>query len=272
MIGEFYMTKIYGSLVIKNEKGRYLESCINWHSQFLDEIFVYDDQSDDGSIELAKDLGCTVIVRDASTPSFMEHEGHFRWKAWQEMESALSLKKGDWIFSFDADEFLVTSTNLDMRETLDKTVDESKRNNRLASVIHRPEIFKIDRTYPVDESGIIEDCYIRVDGEWNNIFCSRLFAYLPNAKWNLIPMGCGSEPKYLFDNWRGGRDKMFGKPVKELALLHYGYARAEDVKDKYDRYNNLPNNGHNNNHIQSIIENPVLKKWIGNKPNIGLDA
>ena len=67
----------------RQEKDRYLEDCINHAFTFLNEIFVYDDRSTDGSAELAMDLGCRVVRRPDSRPSFLNHEGKFRYAAWR---------------------------------------------------------------------------------------------------------------------------------------------------------------------------------------------
>lgn len=241
------MTRIIGSLVIKNELDRYLIECIRHSQAFLDEIFVYDDISTDGSAQACANLGCRTVVRPASDPSFMEHEGYFRYNAWLALEKIIQPQIDDWIFSFDADEFLVSEK--DTRDTLEKAIYKAKHNTSI--VIPRPEIFKV-------ENG---KTYSRIDGFWNNIRCTRLFKYRPNGDWNLVPMGCGSEPTYVAKGPRSNHSL-------SLELLHYGYARKQDLEEKYMRYNNLEKHGHNDSHIQSIIKPPKLIERNGPVPEI----
>lgn len=239
-------------MVIKNEKDRYLESCIRWAQQFLDEIFVYDDRSTDGSAELAHELGCRTVLRGENVPTFLEHEGRFRAAAWRSLESVMKPSSNDWIFALDADEFPVSDKD-PIRLAIEKSIKKANYNGKPAVVLPFPEIFKI-------ENGKF---YSRVDGEWGRIRGSRLFKYRPNAQWNSKPMGCGSEPTYVAQ----GRASLncFG-----LSVLHLGYAKVEDQYNKYKRYSSLVKHGHADKHIKSIVTPPKLVEWEGPIPELGI--
>lgn len=242
--------RIIGTMVVKNELDRYLVPCIKHAQTFLDEIFVYDDRSTDETAEVAIDLGCRVVRRPDSRPSFINHEGKFRYSAWKAFEQVMKPKLGDWVFSFDADEFMVSQSG-DIKSVLETTVRVAKQKNNVGVILPFPEIFKIE------DSGF----YYRVDGLWNTIKGPRLFSYRQNASWSDKPMGCGSEPEYVKSGPLSTRN--YG-----LHVLHLGYAKDEDKKAKYDRYSSLQEHGHNNKHIESIIEKPTLKLWEGKVPVI----
>lgn len=244
------MTRVIGSIVVKNEIDRYLEKCILHAKTFLDEIFIYDDCSTDGSAELCADLGCTVVTRPLGLASFIEHEGQFRYAAWQAFEEAMKPTNGSWVFSFDADEFMI-SLQGEIATTLNTNIVRAKKNNFTGIILPFPEIFKIENN----------DLFYRVDGLWNTVRGPRLFAYQQNASWKNKRMGCGSEPTYV--------SAANSLNQNDLKVLHLGYARDEDKKSKYERYSSLPEHGHNNSHIESIIATPILKKWEGPKPLLG---
>lgn len=243
------MTKIYGSMVVRNEEGRYLESCILWMQQFVNQIFIYDDRSTDRTAEIALDLGCRVVRRPESNPSFIEHEGKFRWSAWRAFEKVIQPESDSWILSFDADEFLVAEK--DIHATLEKAIFYANKKNHVGVILPFPEIFKIED----------DKFYYRTDGLWNTIKGPRLFRYREGGAWKMKPMGCGSEPDYVSKGTLSTQNM-------GLTMLHLGYAKNEDKQAKYDRYSSLQEHGHNNKHIESIIEKPTLKLWEGKVPTL----
>jgi len=238
------MTKLYGILVIKNEADRYLKSCLEWMSPLFSDLFIYDDISDDNSVEIAKEYG-TVVVRNKSISSFIDNESEFRFSAWKSFEETLSPSEGDWVLSFDADEFLVGSENLNL------AIDTAKNEGHIGVSIPFPEIFDIIDDIP----------YMRIDGLWNKIRGPRLFEYRYNANWNNKKMGCGSEPTYV-SNSKVSRKNF------DINVLHYGYANKKDRDAKWNRYSNLSFHGHNDSHIKSIIETPILEPWTGDIPKV----
>src|SRR5688572_10892280 len=97
--------RLYGLVVTRNEAGRYLNACLEHMIPFFDAVFVFDDRSIDATVRIAESLGCEVAVRSEVQQSFLEHEGRFRQSAWLTMMNRLRPNIGDWVFSFDADEF-----------------------------------------------------------------------------------------------------------------------------------------------------------------------
>lgn len=240
--------RIVGSIVIRNEADRYLEPCLDYMTSFLDAVFVWDDQSTDQSVEIAVGYPNTqVVVRPDEVPSFLEHEGQFRYAAWKAMEQDL-VKPDDWVMSFDADEFLVVDTGKP-RAALERAVKHAESRAAVGVVLPVPEVFSY-------EMGMAQ---VRVDGQWAQVRGPRLFKYLPEGDWNNKPMGCGSEPTYVAKGPLSSNNE-------GLHLLHFGYAIWEDRAAKYDRYSSLANHGHANAHIESIITSPQLRKWEGQLP------
>lgn len=243
--------KIYGSLVIKNEADRYLKDCLDHMRPFLDDLFVWDDQSTDNSVEICKEYTDHVYVRPKDVPSFLEHEGNFRHAAWSKLEETLEPYEGDWILSFDADEFLVDQLTNDPRAALEKAADYARTIRAFGVVLRFPEVFDIQNDLPM----------IRVDGLWDTIRGPRYFEYRRGGSWSNKPMGCGSEPTYVAANRLSGTD--FG-----LVMLHYGYANPAEHQAKYERYSTLDQHGHNNSHVESIIGEKKLVPWHGPKPTL----
>ena len=233
-------------LVTKNESSRYLKQFIEHHS-FFDGFFLYDDRSDDDTVDIAKAAGWQTVVREESNPSFMQHEGQFRFNSWKLFEQTMKPTTDDWVLSIDADEFLITDSDTDVETALKETIANAESINQNLVIMFRREVWKMDST----------GCYLRVDGFWKNDRLFRLFKYKPNGTWSKKPMGCGSAPTYVGQN---------GLQTSNLTVLHFGYTNDEDKKARYDRYTSLPDHGHNDKHIKSIISGQKLKEYSGPVP------
>ena len=241
---------IFGLMVMKDEEFRYLDACLKWNSAFVDEMFVYDDRSTDNSVEIAERYG-TVAVRVSGDASFMEDEGQFRQDAWHSFEATMKPSPGDWVFVFDADQFLTTPLSGDpddVRDVLDRLMTEAVSYNSVD--IPFKEIFEVDG---------LGNPHYRTDGFWDTIHAPHLFAYKEGGEYLQKSMGCGSVPMYVLKTSSKSNSK-------DLTVLHYGYAVFEDRVDKYDRYSSLDEHGHNPAHIQSILAKPSLAKWYGPHP------
>lgn len=233
--------RILWTLVTKNEVPRYLESCLAHLLKITspDNVFLYDDQSTDGTLDLASHILPHVMVRPDGVPTFREAEGSMREHAWTSMIDKLKPEQGDWIFSIDADEFFLGSP--------EKAVAKAEELECLSMNFKIHEIWKIN---PIMK---------RVDGFWDTITGTRAIQYFPNANQQFASsgMGCGSVPQYgLIAPVR------FNVPC----ILHYGYASPEDVQPKYDFYTSKFDNGHSSPHIESIIGTPNLLEWVGERP------
>ena len=224
------------TFVMRNEEHRYLNACLKWTSQFVDDIFVFDDQSTDDSVAIARQYG-PVAVRHGSTASFLQNESEFREAAWMTMQNTLEPERGDIILALDTDEFVIMNgfnLTLEIGEVLQVPIHE---------------VFGVKENVPM----------IRTDGYWGGISGQRVLVYDNNeAIFANRRMGCGSLPITAVVPSK--------KPVEGISILHYGYCRAEDRRQKYERYKGLP--GHSAAHIESILQTPKLEEWRGVRPRL----
>ena len=243
------MTRIVGHIVTKNESDRFLQACLNWNGEFLDDLYVYEDQSNDSTVEVAKTFTENVLVRSDKEPAFLEDEGRFRQTAWDHMGKVLDLEEGDWVFAFDADEFLVGNHHDGGRQALELLIEFADSTNNKAVSIHRIEIW--DQKVPYKQ---------RIDGYWAKDFVPRLVRWQPKGKFKDAKLGCGSIPVYGLDRT--------AKVLSICNILHFGYSLEGEAKRKYDLYSELSGNAHSRKHIESIVQPPTLEPWWGPEPNI----
>jgi len=93
--------RLISALLVKNEADRYLQRVIERCAEFSDEILVLDDGSTDGSVELAKSLGC--LVKQRTQAGAWGNESPARAELW---ERAVKCAKDGWILVNDADQLL----------------------------------------------------------------------------------------------------------------------------------------------------------------------
>lgn len=229
--------KIHAVLVCKNEEHRYLKAFLEWNSRWWDTLFVYDDQSEDNSFDIAMDYASAGAIRHEDVPPFSEHEGLFRQASWDIFEVAIQPEEEDWVFCIDADEF-VTSHNPK------KDLEWLTRRGHDSVLIPIPEVWEIKDNTPL----------IRTDLYWAGNAGPRFFRYKPGGQFRTKrAMGCGTSPIYAEKN-----------PLEQedVSILHFGYANAEDKEEKYARYLGVA--GHGRSHIHSIrSKRPVLEPWNG---------
>jgi glycosyltransferase involved in cell wall biosynthesis len=236
--------RIFALMATKNEADRYLDHALCAVTPAVDDVFVYDDQSSDHTVDVARGHGAHVWVRPDHVPPFLVHEGAFRQGAWDAFCATVGPELGDWILAVDADELLVA--NGDAGSRLVAAAEQAFRRNKLARLIRIPEIFDVHDGIP----------QARTDGWWGKIQGSRFFAYQPNGRFTDRAMGSGSEPSYIQSH--------VGLEVDDLWLLHFGYARFEDRTAKHDRY--AGRSGHADAHVASILTEPFLQAWDGPLP------
>lgn len=243
------MTRVFGLTVGRNEEHRYLREMLA-HCWLFDGHLFFDDGSVDLTPKIARAHGCTVVQRRSDEPSFLEHEGQFRQRAWDTLVETFGLQEGDWVLSIDCDEILVGDGDLrQVHHRLRQITRQAAGYDGIVMPI--PEVFDVlpDGT-PM----------VRTDGFWGTIAGPRLFRYRPGGKFSPKAMGSGSEPSYVATGklWRQEHG---------LYLLHYGYARAADREAKHARYSALVH-GHADRHIQSIVARPTLRRWEGPQPKV----
>lgn len=226
---------LFAIMAVRNEADRWLHPALAHLEKRGIQTLVCDDRSTDDSVSVARQFSNVVVTcRPENLPSFLQHEGHFRQWCWTELAKC-GARKGDWVLSIDADEFLIG-------ETLPGESEVTGWG------IHHPEVWGFDS----DGTPVI-----RTDGFWGDDAQLRLAPWRDCAP--IFPdraMGSGSLPLYA-------RDIVASTPW--LTLLHYGYARHEDRIAKYERYMEH-SFGHNPTHIASILVHPTLKRWEGEVP------
>lgn len=225
-------------LVTKNEASRYLSAVLEWNRQYVNQICVYDDRSDDATRDVARSFDCDLRRRDLSDPSFMEDESMFRENAWRWMERAVKPEEGDWILALDADEFLVHPRGV---EGVHDAIEWANELGFDGLVCNIPEI--------VDAYG--DTLYRRVDGFWDTIRDLRLVKWKPQGYFLDRKMACGSVPTNITSPAMSS----------EMHILHVGHLDPKDRQAKYDRYKDLP--GHNPTHVASILQPGRVEKWEG---------
>lgn len=74
--------KLTAMMVVRNEAGRYLRQVLEDLSEWVDEIVILDDASDDDTPSIC--TGCHKVVRFErnSLPMFINHEGKLRARLW----------------------------------------------------------------------------------------------------------------------------------------------------------------------------------------------
>lgn len=227
--------------VARNEVGRYLKPMLEHTLSFADDCFVFDDQSTDGSPDLAESLGAYVVRRADHIPSFEENEGAFRGAAWAAFELAFEPTVDDLVLVIDCDESLVSDVGTDY-QSMRIAISELPKSD--AYMLNIPEVFGF-----ADETPLV-----RIDRLWGTIHVPRLFKYRPGATFFHGDFGVPAVPQYVMSSiW---------KAADGLSLLHYGYARPEDRLTKYSRYRGRL--GHSVDHVNSIVaEDRQLVPWSG---------
>lgn len=239
--------RLFLHMTVKNEADRYLASCLAWHYWAFDGMFVYDDQSEDSSPNLARSLGAIVAVRPDEVSSFVDNEGEFRQAAWEHFESVMKPSAGDWVLALDADEFLV-SIHGEITSSMYRAAVAALEHKRTSVEIPIPEVFYVDAE---------GEPYTRHDGYWQGLSAPRFFAYAPGGQFKQVDMACGSAPTYADTSW---------SDACGLTILHYGYAAAADREIKHLRYQGR--RGHNPSHVASIVQKGQLTPWKGPHPKV----
>ena len=245
--------KLFSLTVARNEASRYLASMLANAVDVVDERFFYDDRSTDDTLRIAENAGCIVAKRANGVPSFLEHEGQFRQAAFDTFIGAMKPSVGDWILSWDADEFLVyKGDNCCTRCAVDQAIVTAEVQSAKSIVLPVPEVFGWD----TDGTPLV-----RTDGFWGGIAGTRLFRFEPGGRFANKPMGCGSEPGYI-------QGAPMSRTAYGLYLMHLGYSRVEDQVAKHQRYTSLLAHGHADSHVQSIVGPKTLKRWDGPIPEV----
>lgn len=243
--------RLIGHVVARNEERRYLRPCLEWLGRIVHKTVFFDDLSTDGTAKVAREMGCHVVSRLASEPSFAEDESAFRQLGWEALGEVA--EPNDWVLLIDADEFLVST---------------GPSPNGFPGSEHHMVMANVDLALTEGVNGLWldvaeiwslqDECALqRVDGYWAGITACRLVRYQEGGEFASRKEGGGSAPTYATPVWSNAIG---------LKLLHLGYARAEDRRSKHARYSK--GRGHNPKHVASIVEQPLLRQWEGPIPSV----
>ena len=110
------MTAISAVIITRNE-ARNIQRCISSLANIADEVIVVDSESDDGTRELAKDLGAVIHVR--------------KWTNYSDQKNfANSLAMNSYILSMDADEALSPALESSLLQLKEKPNQEKLMQTR----------------------------------------------------------------------------------------------------------------------------------------------
>ena len=201
------MTRIIGALLARNEAApdRYLVRAIQDAQRGADDIVVLDDRSEDGTPDVARNLGCTVYVRDSDIPMWGA-EAPARAQLW---DLAAQHARDGWVLVFDADMLLRGDP---------RPLAESWVCDAWAWTLY--DLWDSETTY-------------RVDGPWSlGPVTSRPWMFRPSAlheppQWPDSRLHTGHAPANFH--------ALVGV-APQLAWLHYSYLKPAHRKLKHAQY------------------------------------
>jgi glycosyltransferase involved in cell wall biosynthesis len=238
--------RLIANMIGRNEGTRYLPEVLGHLAPLVDEIIFTDDKSDDNTVEVVRNAGCTVYESIWDRPMFTEHEGKLRQQAWWNLENHAEV--GDWILAIDCDEKLY--------ETFPDVTIRSLMGHKGFDVINIQFVHMWSRTH------------FRVDKLWKPTNSQRLFRFQEDGRYRARRLACGAEPGYVINAIRSGRY------LKEsgLVMQHLGYVSDEDKQNKHDRYMELDKGEfHNIDHLNSILDpTPSLVEWTLDRRDAGV--
>lgn len=224
------------SMIIKNETDRFLRKALMQHKDYIDAAVIIDDGSEDGSAEICREIlneiPLTIIT---NIQSKFENEIDLRKQQWDE-----TIKTDpDWILNLDADEIL-----------------EDVFGEQLLQLVNQHDI----DLYSFRIFDFWDDTHYREDQHWGAHLMYRpfLLRYKKNFSytWTDKKQHCGRFPSNIFQ---------LPNAISPLRIKHYGWARPELRKEKFDRYLYLDPEGEfgNKEQYKSILDkNPRLVRWI----------
>lgn len=219
--------RLVASMIVKNELDRYLPLAVGHLLDFVDEIRVLDDGSNDGTYEwLTERESSGIKVLRNPGPSFFEHEGRAR----QNLLEWTLRGRPDYVLSIDADEFVGDP----------KVIREAMMGLPVYTV-HLVEAWK------VDHGGIS----VRVDGLWGPRRVPMLFQAprRTDRMWRINDraLACGREPIAVIR-------QAARAPHLETNIFHFGWTRQAEREARAERY--FEHDGgkfHASRHLQSIL-------------------
>jgi len=224
---------LIGAMLVRNESGRYLEKVLEQMRSVCDKIIVLDDCSTDNTPEICRAYGAVVFESHKSL--WGVNELLQRQRLWNYVE--VLAQPGDWILCLDADETF-DRPNL-IRDYIKQA--EGAGCNSLAFTLY--DMW--------DETHYRDDHYWQAhNGVWP--FCVKYEDI--DYFWKETPLHCGRFPM-------NAGVRIATCPVR---IQHWGWARPEDRKEKYDRYMKADPEGKSGclGQYESILDpKPVLRRF-----------
>jgi len=194
--------KLVGIVRARNAK-QYIGPLVDQMKSFCDEVIVLDDQSTDGTDNIAKGYGAVLYRVNTGAP---HHEGRDR----RRLHELAGRHKADWVWGPDADDLLAEGC--------------SARIRGLAESGCGMEGFQFPYLYCWGDTK-----HYRVDGSYRNTTALKLFKYSPDEKPMNREVHSMAVPREVLE--RG----MFCL-VPDVLLLHLGYMTPAQRLEKYLYY------------------------------------
>ncbi len=229
--------RLVASVIVRNERGRYLDPWVAHLREFTDGIVLLDDASDDNTGDLFALAHARPgdIVGMSPTPLFDVHEGQAR----QKLLDLTFEADPTHILAIDADEFIADGP------ALRATLEADERSD--VWTLEMSEVWEIDM-----EDGCL--C-LREDGGWRTHPVPILYRAPPKPReglWRIEnrALACGRVPLAVSRS-----------PYRTPAgtILHFGWANPHQRQARYDRYMSIDGGQfHNRAHLESIMQPPEL--------------
>ncbi|MES2179860.1 MAG: glycosyltransferase family 2 protein [Gemmatimonadota bacterium] len=217
---------LIGSVVCKNERGRYLQEAVTSLLTYCDSVCAVDDASTDGSAEWLEEQDRVYLLRSVES-TFFQHEGRFRQRA---LDHVLRYEPTH-IATVDLDEFV--SAGGELRARLESEPDVPVWS------LEMQEVWRAD-----------EHLFSREDGGWRSHPVPFLWkAPRAGERWTMRDrkLACGRVPTQVMG--QGARAKPTG-----VSLLHFGWANPAERQARYDRYTKHDGGRfHASAHLKSIM-------------------
>lgn len=226
---------LIGTMLVRNEAGRWLETVLKQMKSVCDKIIILDDGSTDDTPEICQKYG-EVFYSDRSYWGTNElKQRKFLWEL-----ATHEAKTGDWILCLDADELLCGI-------------------GYLLQIIGWAESIENCNGVSFPLFDMWDETHYRHDDLWNAhtrpwIMCVR-YDEKKEYSWRKSTLHCGRFPENACTK------TSFTESVR---IQHWGWSRLDDRQTKYDRYMQADLNGKNGNlaQYQSILdENPNLRRF-----------
>jgi cellulose synthase/poly-beta-1,6-N-acetylglucosamine synthase-like glycosyltransferase len=230
------------AMLLRNEEGRYLEKSISSVLTHVNNAVILDDASTDNTEKICRDMfkDIPLLYHRNEIPGF-NNEINLRKQLWDFTIST----DPDWILCLDADEIMDDNIGGELRDIF---------NCYTADVVG----FRLYDMW--------NESWYRSDNLWNahNRFFQLMVRYQPffEYKWQETSLHCGRFPFNILEQTT---------IYSHVRVKHFGWAKEEDRRKKFERYMELDPDGKFGimAQYQSILDdNPNLEDFEVSTPKI----